>query len=325
MRSYDVKFWAIRPGKAKTRRTYEVRWKVGHVPHSRTLGNKAQAENFLSDLRQAARPGEVFDSGSGLPGSLVVGRREQSWLEFCLAYVDMKWPSAAPKTRDGITDALAAVIPAQVGEQLPDGLADRCRLGTAGRSAEMSSSAEHAPASHVTPHVQAAEQARRQGIQPIASVDELAFPGVWESDEELDDFLAHVRPTTEAGGPRNRSLCDEEPATQSCVTGTGLENVWQVLGSNQRRLSRRFYRALLRITFYYLHLHKHDQIGLAVPTLAAMCTWLRAAAQPIARQPRTGVGEVGRNTNTAVRDDSARSPQVRRARPWQNRRSSQSL
>ena len=60
MKSYDVKFWAIRPGKAKTRRTYEVRWKVGHTPHSSTLGNKAQADNFLSDLRQAARNGEAF-------------------------------------------------------------------------------------------------------------------------------------------------------------------------------------------------------------------------------------------------------------------------
>ena len=55
MKSYDVKFWAIRPGKAKTRRTYEIRWKVGHTPHSSTLGNKAQADNFLSDLRRAAR------------------------------------------------------------------------------------------------------------------------------------------------------------------------------------------------------------------------------------------------------------------------------
>jgi hypothetical protein len=122
MKSYDVKFWAIRPGKAKTKRTYEVRWKVGYVPHSRTLGNKAQAENFLSDLRQAARTGEAFDSVSGLPDSLTATTRDRSWFEFCLAYVDMKWPSAAPKTRDGITDALAAVIPALAGEQLPDGL-----------------------------------------------------------------------------------------------------------------------------------------------------------------------------------------------------------
>ena len=65
----------------------------------------------------------------------------------------------------------------------------------------MSSSAEHAPASHVTPHVQAAEQVRRQGIQPIASVDELAFPGVWESDEELDDFLADLYASRRASMP----------------------------------------------------------------------------------------------------------------------------
>ena len=122
MKSYDVKFWAIRPGKAKTKRTYEVRWKVGHAPHSRTLGNKAQAENFLSDLRQAARSGEAFDTASGLPASLVAVSRDRSWYEFCLAYVGMKWPSAAPTTRDGITDALAAVIPPVVSEPPPDGL-----------------------------------------------------------------------------------------------------------------------------------------------------------------------------------------------------------
>ncbi len=53
----------------------------------------------------------------------------------------------------------------------------------------MSNSAEHVSPSHAAPHVPAEEQLRRQGIQPIASVDELAFPGVWESDEELDEFL----------------------------------------------------------------------------------------------------------------------------------------
>ena len=41
MKSYDVKFWAIRPGKAKTKRTYEIRWKVGRtpaLPHARQQG-----------------------------------------------------------------------------------------------------------------------------------------------------------------------------------------------------------------------------------------------------------------------------------------------
>ncbi len=83
MKSYDVKFWAIRPGKARTKRTYEVRWKVGHSPQSRTIGNKAQADNFLSELRQAARKGEAFDTETGLPDSMMTtASRERSWLEF---------------------------------------------------------------------------------------------------------------------------------------------------------------------------------------------------------------------------------------------------
>jgi hypothetical protein len=98
MKSYNVKFWAIRAGKAKTKRTYEVRWKVGPEPQSRTLPGKAQAENFLSELRQAARKGEAFDTDTGLPDSMTTtSRRERTWLAFCLAYIDMKWPSAAPR------------------------------------------------------------------------------------------------------------------------------------------------------------------------------------------------------------------------------------
>lgn len=123
MKSYDVKFWAIRPGKAKTKRTYEVRWRVGPQPHSRTIGNRAQAENFLSDLRQAARTGQAFDIDSGLPDSMTtIVKQERSWFQLCLAYVDMKWPSAAPKTRDALTDALASIVPAVVGEERPSGV-----------------------------------------------------------------------------------------------------------------------------------------------------------------------------------------------------------
>jgi integrase len=121
MKSYDVKFWAIRPGKAKTKRTYEIRWKVASAPQSSTLGNKAQAENFLSELRQAARQGEAFDTETGLPESMMTAStRERSWLEFCLAYTDMKWPAAAPKTRDSLTDGLATLIPALTSEPAPD-------------------------------------------------------------------------------------------------------------------------------------------------------------------------------------------------------------
>jgi hypothetical protein len=37
--------------------------------------------------------------------------------------------------------------------------------------------------------VPVAELARRQGVGPISSVDELARPDAFESDRELDEFL----------------------------------------------------------------------------------------------------------------------------------------
>jgi hypothetical protein len=47
--------------------------------------------------------------------------------------------------------------------------------------------------------VPAEELARRQGVRPIASVDELARPDLFESDEELDEFLADLYASRRAG------------------------------------------------------------------------------------------------------------------------------
>ncbi|MET8092638.1 hypothetical protein [Micromonospora sp. NPDC005220] len=62
-----------------------------------------------------------------------------------------------------------------------------------------SSNAEHMPEWPTAEHVPAEELARRQGIQPIASVDDLARPGLFESDEELDEFLADLYSSRRAG------------------------------------------------------------------------------------------------------------------------------
>ncbi|HET9654957.1 MAG TPA: hypothetical protein VFP72_06370 [Kineosporiaceae bacterium] len=48
-------------------------------------------------------------------------------------------------------------------------------------------------------HVSAEELAYRQGVRPIASVDELARPGTFESDEELDEFLADLYTSRRSG------------------------------------------------------------------------------------------------------------------------------
>jgi hypothetical protein len=36
------------------------------------------------------------------------------------------------------------------------------------------------------------ELARRKGVRPVESVEDMAQDGVFESDEELEEFLAHV-------------------------------------------------------------------------------------------------------------------------------------
>jgi hypothetical protein len=65
----------------------------------------------------------------------------------------------------------------------------------------MSSSAEYAPRPHAAPHVAAEKQVRQQGVPPITSVDELAFPGVRESGDELGEFLVHLHASRHAYVP----------------------------------------------------------------------------------------------------------------------------
>ena len=36
------------------------------------------------------------------------------------------------------------------------------------------------------------EQVRRKGIRPVESVEDMAQDGIFESDEEVERFLAHV-------------------------------------------------------------------------------------------------------------------------------------
>ena len=36
------------------------------------------------------------------------------------------------------------------------------------------------------------DQVKRKGVRPVESVKEMAQDGVFESDEELEQFLAHV-------------------------------------------------------------------------------------------------------------------------------------
>jgi hypothetical protein len=58
---------------------------------------------------------------------------------------------------------------------------------------DVTSSAEHLPARPGTSkHVPVEELIRQQGTKPVESVEDMARFGTFESDEELDEFLADL-------------------------------------------------------------------------------------------------------------------------------------
>ncbi|MFB9967602.1 ATP-binding protein [Sinosporangium siamense] len=64
---------------------------------SKTFEKSAQAKNWLSVLRQAAKNGEAFDIAAGLPMSMVKAKEARTFYKFALAYVDMKWRMQRPR------------------------------------------------------------------------------------------------------------------------------------------------------------------------------------------------------------------------------------
>lgn len=48
-------------------------------------------------------------------------------------------------------------------------------------------------------YVSTEELARRQGVEPIVSVEDLAQPDLWESDEEYEEFLTDLYASRRAG------------------------------------------------------------------------------------------------------------------------------
>lgn len=63
----------------------------------------------------------------------------------------------------------------------------------------VSSNAERVPEWPTAEHVPVEELARRQGVEPLDSADDLTEPGLFESDEELEEFLADLYASRRAG------------------------------------------------------------------------------------------------------------------------------
>lgn len=113
MISYRVDIYLLEIRKDRTK-PYGVRWKVEKSYKRRSFKTRALAENFRSDLMQATRKGEGFDTDSGLPASMLDTQESVTAYDLALTYAALKWPSAAAKTRRATAQALATVIPALV-------------------------------------------------------------------------------------------------------------------------------------------------------------------------------------------------------------------
>jgi integrase len=112
--TYDVRLWKIGKARSKTR-PHMLRWVVAGEVKTETFGTYGLADSRRAELLQAMRRGEAFDIESGLPESMFRARRQaRSWFDFCRAYVEAHWQSAAAKTRDAITDSLATATLALV-------------------------------------------------------------------------------------------------------------------------------------------------------------------------------------------------------------------
>jgi integrase len=141
--TYDVRIWAVQkiagkgqesPGKqgrtaGKHRpTTYRLRWVVAGRTRSTNYTTAALAESKRSELLAAARRGEAFDVGTGLPISLLpVDQTTLTWWEWALTYADMKWSSLAPKSRLSTAEALTTATMALLSSDRDGPPADQLR------------------------------------------------------------------------------------------------------------------------------------------------------------------------------------------------------
>jgi hypothetical protein len=110
MLTYDVQIWSIRNRPNRTA-AYQLRWRVGPRPFSKSYKIKAQADGRRSELLTALRNREQFDTETGLPASEVQALNSSTWYAHTRAYAEMKWSGASAKHRASIADTLATITP----------------------------------------------------------------------------------------------------------------------------------------------------------------------------------------------------------------------
>ncbi|WP_406112809.1 tyrosine-type recombinase/integrase [Kitasatospora purpeofusca] len=113
MLTYDVTLYKIRqrPGR---RRPFELRWKVGSKPHSKSYATMTLATGRLAELKTAMKKGEEFDQETGLPVSELRKLNQVTWFAHAKEYAKAKWEHSSAKSRATRADALATITEALV-------------------------------------------------------------------------------------------------------------------------------------------------------------------------------------------------------------------
>jgi integrase len=108
MTSYQVKFWDVKKIGDTTKGRWRVRWAVAGREHCKSFTAKPLADGFLTGLKNAARACQPFDETTGLPAQPGVPA-DVTWYDHARAYVQMKWPDLAAKSRRAVAEALTTI------------------------------------------------------------------------------------------------------------------------------------------------------------------------------------------------------------------------
>lgn len=121
--SFEVQLWSIRNRKGR-RKPWEVRWRVGDRPFSRSFTTRALADGYRSKLREAANKGEPFSDATGEPVSWA--KAADTVYKLARETARASWDESSGNTRRSHADGLCAVAlvtldPRKAKRNRPDG------------------------------------------------------------------------------------------------------------------------------------------------------------------------------------------------------------
>jgi integrase len=109
MNSYQVRVFAISKRPDYKVRPWRVRWSVENKRFEESFRTRALADSFRAGLIKASNAGEPFDVETGRPVSVVRARNSTTFYVHARAYVAMKWPRAAARSRRGMVETMTTV------------------------------------------------------------------------------------------------------------------------------------------------------------------------------------------------------------------------